>query len=362
MNRCKICVLPSNVHGLTLDSEGICPICKNFQQSNEVVERGISIDDELKTHIQRIKDQGKGRKYDCIVGLSGGRDSTYLLHELVVKHDLRCLAAYHRTAFTPDVIDENVRQLVKLLNVPLVEMDISKEYHRKIARGLTDLWLEKPTPIIANLACAPCKFHNHEILKIARKNDIDNLIMGSNRYEAFQLGSGQFRYSTPKIKEFGMGKQLLKLLIMFKRGISALSSSIKLWRYFPIGLKAVLYLSPESFLLKVRYRSISTLNYFYYAKWTEAACHEVLKKVGWELPANCESTWRADCPFGEIKNYMFKKMTGVNYVEAYYSNQIRAGVISRDEASKRLEKEGKNLPRLAEVCRILGLSTDLFSL
>lgn len=361
MNRCKICVLPSTAHGLTLDSDGVCPICKNYQQSNTVLESAISHDDELKTHIQRIKDQGKGRKYDCIVGMSGGRDSTYLLHELVVKHDLRCLAAYHRTPYTPDVIDGNVRRLVKILNVPLAEMDISREYHRKIARGLTELWFEKPTPIVANLACAPCKFHNHEILKIARQNDIENLIMGSNRYEAFQLGSGQFRYTTPMTKEFGLSKQLLKLLIMFKRGINALSSSIKLWRYFPIGLKAVLYLSPDAPVLRFRYPSIRVLNYFYFTEWSEARCHEILAKVGWELPANCISTWRADCPFGEIKNYMFKKMTGVNYVEAYYSNQIRAGIIDRDEALKRLEKEGRNPARLAEVCRILGLSTDLFA-
>jgi glutamine---fructose-6-phosphate transaminase (isomerizing) len=313
----------------------------------------------LDRHIDQIKEAGKGRTFDCVVGISGGRDSTYLLHQLVRRHGLRCLAAYHRTPFTPDVIDTNVKKITQKLNVPLIEMNISREYHRKIAKRMVLLWLKKPLPVIANAACAPCKQHNREILKIAKQNNVRYLVMGSNKYEVFQISSGH--QGEPSIKKFSYSRKIIQTLKLFRKGIHAMGQSYELIQFLPIGIKSVLSISPDSPYLRFLYSSVNNLNYFYYTDWNEKECEQVINEIGWELPPNCNSSWRADCAFAEVKNYMFLKMSGITYADAFFSNQIRAGVISRDEVLRRFEIENRpSAGRLSEACKIMEISTDLF--
>ena len=135
----------------------------------------------LEEYIQRIKRRGQKQSLDCVVGISGGRDSSYLLYLLVQKHHLRCLAAYYRTPFTSSVTYANVRRLTSILNVPLVELGVSVDLHRRIAREFTILWAEKPLPAIANMACAlPCKLISREIFKLAKANDIGAVVYGED--------------------------------------------------------------------------------------------------------------------------------------------------------------------------------------
>ena len=74
-----------------------------------------------------------------------------------------------------------------MLNVPLVEMNISRQYHRNVAREITILWARKPSRVIANFACAPCKFVNREIYKIAVKNNTKSIVYGYNIHELVQI-------------------------------------------------------------------------------------------------------------------------------------------------------------------------------
>jgi len=355
MERCNSCVIPKSSHSIRFDGD-TCLLCS----SHKGMARIQPDPTELESCIERIREAGKGRKFDCIVGVSGGRDSTYLLHQLVRKHGLRCLAAYHRTPFTPDVIDANVRRLTQGLGVPLIEMDISKEYHRKFARKIVLLWFKKPSTTITNTACAPCKQHNREILKIAKKNGVKYLIMGSNIYEDFQLTSGHLEGQTNN--QFSVSRKIKQTLMLFRKGIRALTQSTELWQVLPMGIKSVLCLSPDAPLMRFLYSSVKNVNYFYYSEWNEKECEKALAEVGWELPVNCNSSWRADCAFAEVKNYMFQKLTGITYADGFFANLVREGVVSREEALRRVEIEGRPSPgRLAEACNILKISTELFT-
>ncbi len=354
MERCNSCIMPKTHHSVRFDGD-TCSLCA--AHTGKVMVRSPSND--VDCHIERIRKAGEGLAFDCLVGISGGRDSTYLLHQLVRRHGLRCLAAYHRTPFTPDIIDANVRRLVERLNVPLVEMDIPMDYHRRIARAVVLLWLKKPLPVIANLACAPCKSHNREILKIAKKHGIKYLVMGSNKYELFQLNSG---YHDALADRISFAAKLKQLLMLMKKGGLVLTQSVGIWRFLWVGIRSVLYISPESPFLRCCYGDINTFNYFFHTEWSEAECEKSLSELGWEIPPNCNSSWRADCVFAEVKNYMFGKMNGISYVDALFSNLIRAGILSRDEALKRVDTEGKfSRDRFAEACRIMNLHTDIFN-
>ena len=359
--RCLKCVIPRTTLGIDFDEKGICELCNN---TNNTYDGLVGHNEKSLNHyINEIKEAGKGRDYDCLVGLSGGRDSSYLLYLLTKKHNLRCMAAYHRTPFTPDIVDNNVRMLTKKLNVPLIRMDISMENHRVFAKKMISQWIKKEDKIFANLACAPCKQHNHDIYKIAQENNIGYIVFGGNKLENFQIGAGQSKnFKVQKSKEIDFWQKIKQMALVSGRGVSILFKQPELILDFPILFKAsILYLNNRTPYLRMRYPNIKMMDYYYLAEYDEKAVINFLSEIGWKIPDNCNSTWRADCSFNEIKNYIFKKTTGMTYTDAFLSNSIRAGVLTREEALKRTKIEGKiSQERIKEVCDILDVPVDSF--
>jgi len=174
--RCHQCVLPESPL-FKLDAQGTCDLCRAARQQGG----GAPSGDLLEEQISRVRERGWGRPYDCVVGLSGGRDSSYLLYLLTQKHRLRFLAGYYRTPFTPAATDANVRRITQYLNVPLVELNLSAERHRLVARELTTLWTRVPRPVVAHMACAPCKLVNRELFKLATDHHVRTIINGGNK-------------------------------------------------------------------------------------------------------------------------------------------------------------------------------------
>ena len=134
--RCSRCVLPGDIPMLDLSSDGVCSVCT--RQAAADAAAGGNADGEgasLEEIIEDTRRRGRESEFDCVIGLSGGRDSSYLAYLLRKKHGLRVLAVYYRTVFTPEVTDQNVRRISSLLDIPLVEVDsIPWEYHRRVAR------------------------------------------------------------------------------------------------------------------------------------------------------------------------------------------------------------------------------------
>ncbi len=358
-NRCIKCIIPKSIQGITFDKDGVCEICNN--NIGEI--SNLEQNQNLEKYIQEIKEIGKNRSYDCLIGLSGGRDSSYLLNLLVNKHKLRCVAAYYKTPFTPSIVDENVKMLVKKLNVPLIEMDISRKKHKNLAQRMMLLWIKKPNNVIANLACASCKQVNNEIYKIAEKENIGYIIYGGNKLETFQFGVAQSKNS--KIKELKEVSSIERIKQSFRvagHGFLTLIKEPKLILDFPTLFKSsILYLNPHTPYLRMRYSHIKIMEYYYIAGYNEKAVIKFLSDIGWKIPENCNSTWRADCSFNEIKNYIFKREKGVTYTDAYLSNMIRVGKLTRDKALKRAKVEGAiSFDRIKEVCNILEIPTNKF--
>jgi hypothetical protein len=367
IERCSVCVLPKSDY-FDFDDRGSCSLCRGAQRTG-TASQNMDGAETLEEYIERIRERGRGRPFDCVAAISGGRDSSYLLYLLAHKHQLRCLAAYYRTPFTSDVTDANVRRLTGDLSVPLVELEIPKEPHRRVAKEFTMLWTEKPHPVIANMACAPCKLVNRGIFQIARANGIKAVVYGGNRFEAVQIASGVSRdaaltTSARAARYLGFIGQLRKSVLLMRRGAEALRVSSTLWRYVPLGFQAaIMYICPHTPYLRLRYPDILTLEYFCFGEWVETEIQEVLAQLGWELPPGCKSAWKSDCCFAEVKNYMFRKMTGVTYMDAFLSNMVRAGVLSRSEALRRTEVEGSvSVERLSAACEIMELPDELSSL
>lgn len=117
--RCVRCISDSTCPGIEFDQHGVCNFCHLHDKwakwyPND--ERGEAL---LKKMVETIKRDGKGKKYDCVIGISGGRDSTYILHLAVKKYGLRPLAVHFNDGFDNPVGGENMIKITKRLGVDL---------------------------------------------------------------------------------------------------------------------------------------------------------------------------------------------------------------------------------------------------
>lgn len=336
-DRCAHCVLSRSLQTIAFSEDGVCSLCSSAKQIPEKSRKTEKSEEKLNEIIEDIRERGKGSDYDCLIGLSGGQDSTYLLYLLTQKHKLRTLASYYRSPFTPDVIDNNVRRITKQLGVKLVEIKLPWDLHLKVARKYFLLWQKSPLPEIANLTCMVCKLVNREVFRTAKAYGIKSIVCGGNKYEEIQILPA-FREDDLTDKAHSFGNQLRKMLQTFKKGMALLSKCPSVIRYLPISVKvSLLYITLHTPYLRLRYRDIYCVDYFFHTEWDEADCIETIQsKLGWELPPGCLGTWKADCDFADVKNYMFYKTTGASYAETMLSNLIRDGQITREETLKRL--------------------------
>ena len=88
---CTKCILDENIPGIIFNDEGVCNYCVEHELRDINFPQGEEGHRVLTEICDRIKKEGEGHDYDCIVGISGGADSTYSLY-LAKKYGLRPLA------------------------------------------------------------------------------------------------------------------------------------------------------------------------------------------------------------------------------------------------------------------------------
>jgi 7-cyano-7-deazaguanine synthase in queuosine biosynthesis len=359
VNRCAKCLIPLEAKGVMFTKDNICHLCMEDEKLKQG--RSIEASTSVAKIIKKIKERGRGKSYDCLVGLSGGIDSTYLLYQLVKKHGLRCMAAYYRTPFTPKIIDKNVKKTARLLNVQLVEIKLPLNHHESIARKFVIKWSKSKEKIMANLACAPCKLLHRELFTIADNHSIPAIVHGDNKYEHSNIAAGQFK--TNKKDRYSFYSNVLRAFLIAKRGGALIVKHPSI--IFDMGLvfkASVLYLNPYTAYLRLRYPVIFVVNYFDYVEWNEAELNEALDKLDWKLPEGCYSAKKADCEFAELKNLMFKEAVGATYSDYLFSNLIRYGKLSKEEAIERYDKEGRfSMLRFKNACKKLNIPQRIFN-
>lgn len=117
---CKCCVMDTTDRSLAFDEKGVCSRCNEYQQ--RIVKEwnfGKGHEEELAKILEQIKKSGQGKKYDCILGLSGGLDSSYMLHLAVNEWGLRPFVFHVDAGWNLPVAESNVRKLCDKLGVEL---------------------------------------------------------------------------------------------------------------------------------------------------------------------------------------------------------------------------------------------------
>lgn len=115
---CSRCILDTTVPEIKFDENGVCNYCKLHDRLEEKYTLNEEGQRKLNGLVEEIKSDGKGKKYDCIVGVSGGTDSTYTLY-VVKKMVLRPLAVHLDNGWNSEIAVRNIKNAVAKLGVDL---------------------------------------------------------------------------------------------------------------------------------------------------------------------------------------------------------------------------------------------------
>lgn len=117
---CTNCVMDTSDSAIRFDEKGVCERCNQYyEQILPSWKYGKGHETELTRIVNQIKKEGEGKEYDCILGFSGGFDSSYLLHFAVKELGLRPLVFHVDAGWNTDFAVENIQKMVKKLGVDL---------------------------------------------------------------------------------------------------------------------------------------------------------------------------------------------------------------------------------------------------
>lgn len=121
---------------ITFDEKGKCDFCSNFETNIKPnwnpVENG---DERINSIINKIKKEGEGKDYDCLIGISGGLDSSYVAHVAVKKFGLRPLMFHCDTGWNSDLGVSNIQKIIDGLNLDLVTEVVNWEEMKDLQRA-----------------------------------------------------------------------------------------------------------------------------------------------------------------------------------------------------------------------------------
>jgi N-acetyl sugar amidotransferase len=168
--RCKRCLYDEDTPSISFDNYGICNYCQLHDQLEleyPIGEAGTNI---LRQLAEKIKSENKRKKFDVVVGVSGGCDSSYLLYLAKEVMGLRPLAVHFDNTWNSTIAVENIHNVLKKLDVELFTLVVDNEEYDDIYRsflkaGLPDI--EAPTDIglAATLYIAAEKYGINYILE-----------------------------------------------------------------------------------------------------------------------------------------------------------------------------------------------------
>jgi len=329
MKRCSKCVLPGCTPNILFDEEGVCSYCRAHSALRYKGE----------PRLLKLLDSHRrpNSKYDCIVAISGGRDSTYVLLKLVKDYRMKVLAVNYENPFVDPQAKDNIENAVRVLNVDIVRFRSRKNVHRRTFRDGVAAWFQKPSPALVPMICIGCKTIWFDILKIAKRFGIHCIVSGQNRLEDVSFKKVLLGLSANESIETAFAKSIFGILRESSRHLAYFRP-----RSIPTMVKGYLFADAYAIGSRVFGHDMTRIDLFFFIEWDE---REVLSRIsselGWKYPRRFASSWRFDCRVAHLKDFMYMKTIGMTERDDFYATMVREGLMTREDALERLKKENQ---------------------
>jgi hypothetical protein len=279
--------------------------------------------------------RGKKGKYDCMVGISGGRDSTYTLWKLVNDYKLKVLAIHYDNPFTSEQAKRNMEKTAEILGIDIIKWSFPEGEHLNATKKAMKVWSHHPSSMMIPIVCAHCKNWWPTIFKHARENEVSLIVIGSNPLE------------TASFKKAGLGgarnyHKLSNIPNVITKSFKELMANPRYLTNvsWPLVLSMYLGASHSSPYLKWRYKDMTVIRLFDYIKWNESEVESTITNhLAWKKSPEVASSWRFDCRLDYVRRRMYESTVGVTELRDLLSKMIREGMITREKALERLKVE-----------------------
>lgn len=305
--QCVSCVMDSGDDpGIRFDSAGVCNLCAAWKERAALV----TLPEEMKAAklrkiVEEIKANGRGRPYDCILGVSGGVDSTYLALQ-AKKLGLRCLAVHFDNGWNSELAVKNIENILHSLGFDLFTYVVDWEEFK-------DLQLAYLKASVIDIEIPTDHGFVAALYDVARKKSVKHIVTGINIATEGPL---------PKSWIWA------KMDVMNLRAIHRQFGTQRLRTFPTLGfLRGVFY---EKFLgMSVTH----LLNFLPYDK--EVAKRSVMEELGWRDYGgkHYESIFTRF-----YQGYILPTKFGVYKQKAHLSTLISSGQITREQALLELQK------------------------
>ncbi|MFW5739759.1 MAG: hypothetical protein ACOC1F_05275 [Myxococcota bacterium] len=331
MTTCTRCLLTHQSPNVRFDDDGVCNHCATYEAHAHKLRDFDALRPLLHQRFDRVR--GKQR-YDALVGLSGGKDSSYVAYKLVREHGLTVLLMTYDNGFLTDYAKKNIAHIVEQLGQDHVFCSPSRPVHRAIYRSSLRL---------SGVPCVGCTLPGFlHAFKLAVDKDIPLLVHGRTRAQMFKglapgstdpflpMLSGGFRPYDPETARAQMLRMARKL-----------GRTLRLFAPQP-ALRAELnrLFSPDLDKLQRMTEPPELIGYFLYEPYDEEGIKATLEQaIAWKRSDDDHLMGHDDCSVHAVAAYLHNVDYGYPILRPELSTMIREGDITRDAAQARLERE-----------------------
>lgn len=302
---CTRCIYDTEVPNITFNEEGVCSYCTQINELSEQFPNDERGEAELQSLVDEMKEAGKGKKYDALIGVSGGCDSSYLMHLMTKKYGLRLLAVHFDNTWNSTVATENIHCVTEKLDIPLYTYVVD-------ANEFDDM-------ILAHLKAGVKEIENPTDIGLAT-----TMNMAAEKYGIkYKIDGHSFRTE---------GSAPMGWIYMDAKYIDSVH---KEYGTVPMKTFPNLWLSKQlKWMLFNQIKSIRPLYYLEYDK--EAAKAMLTKEYGWVWYGGHHLENRTSSFF---HSYFFPKRWNTDFRIAGYSAYCRDGRMTREQALALMKEE-----------------------
>lgn len=328
LKRCTKCILPETFPYIEYDEKGVCNYCNNY-----IVKPKLKTFDELKKLVAPYR--SKDGSPDCIVPFSGGRDSTYSLHIVKKELGMNPIAFTYDWGMVTDLARRNIARVCGKLGVENIIVSADIKWKRENIRKNIEAWLKNPDLGMIPLFMAGDKFFFYYCNELKKQTGIKLNIWGINDLENTNFKTGFAglapQFDKKRIYSISFLNQL-KLFGFVAKNLVKSPGYINQSVFDSLGSFAVRYISPKT----------DYYHLFDYYPWSEVELEKLIEEeYHWEKAIDTDSTWRIGDGTASFYNYIYYTVAGFTENDTFRSNQIREGMISREEALRKISKENQ---------------------